>query len=132
MILSSCPMLYVYSPDGQINSFVVINDLVNDDFMDALHGAHVLIHLVSPLAGRKDAKGLLKSAVGGTVNVIRQTAEVGVKHVSFTGSLSAFGEFAEADNTSSYPGTWREHKPRRNLHYQSDISDQYLLGIASK
>ena len=38
----------------------------------------------------------LQNAVGGALNVIRQAADAGIKHISFTGSIGAFAELAEA------------------------------------
>ncbi|KAF9643600.1 hypothetical protein BDM02DRAFT_3191421 [Thelephora ganbajun] len=77
---------------GQIGSFAVIDDL-NDDFVDALHGVHVLIYLISPLAGREDTKGLPKDRH--CYSPLRSSAKVRTKYISFTGSLGALGEFAE-------------------------------------
>lgn len=51
----------MYSKYGDQIEFVVINDLLNDDFTKSLCGVRALIHpsSLSPLA-REDAKGSLK------------------------------------------------------------------------
>ncbi|KIK69244.1 hypothetical protein GYMLUDRAFT_53698 [Collybiopsis luxurians FD-317 M1] len=64
---------------------VVISDISEDKFPDALKGVKAVIHTAAPLTNRvKDAAGQLKAAVDGLLNVVTQAEKAGVKHIIVT------------------------------------------------
>jgi len=68
---------------------VPIDDIASGDFTYALKGVGAVIHVAAPLSGRENPKGMLNSAVNGTLNVVRQAAAAGVKRIVVTASLAA-------------------------------------------
>jgi len=68
---------------------VAIADIVNGDFSDALKGVGAIIHVASPNLGRSNPEGMLSGAVDGTLNIVRQATNVGVKRIVVTSSLAA-------------------------------------------
>ncbi|KAF8640213.1 hypothetical protein AX16_010110 [Volvariella volvacea WC 439] len=65
---------------------VQVDDIVTGDLTDALKGVHAVIHVASPLAGRKSPEETLNSAIDGTLNVLRQVNQAGIKKVVLTSS----------------------------------------------
>ena len=49
----------VYSKYGDRVEIVVVDDLANGDFTDALRGVSALIHVASPLPGRDETRALI-------------------------------------------------------------------------
>ncbi|KAH9484971.1 Putative uncharacterized oxidoreductase [Psilocybe cubensis] len=66
---------------------VEIADIAHDQFEDALTGVDAVIHTASPLPGREDIESMFKSAVDGSLNVLRQAEKVGVKKFIVTSSI---------------------------------------------
>ncbi|KAF9010678.1 hypothetical protein BDQ17DRAFT_1322478 [Cyathus striatus] len=70
------PSVYANNPNLEV---VEISDIARGDFGEALQGIDGVIHVASPLPSRADEKEMLKSAIDGTVNVLRQAEKAGVK-----------------------------------------------------
>ncbi|KAH9851905.1 hypothetical protein C2E23DRAFT_904045 [Lenzites betulinus] len=68
---------------------VEIQDVATDDFTATLQGVDAIIHIASPLAGHQDAENCLKSAVEGTLNVLRQAVQAGIPKVVLTGTWAS-------------------------------------------
>ncbi|KIK69245.1 hypothetical protein GYMLUDRAFT_188807 [Collybiopsis luxurians FD-317 M1] len=67
---------------------VVISDISEDKFPDALKGVKAVIHTAAPLVFRvKDAAGQIKAAVDGTMNVVGQAEKAGVTRIVVTSTL---------------------------------------------
>lgn len=73
------------------DKFEVVNvpDLATDDISDHLVGVSALIHTAAPLPSSGDQKFILRGAIEGSVNVIRQAAKGGVKKIVYTSSIAA-------------------------------------------
>ena len=103
----------VYSKHGDKVEIVVIEDLVNGDFTDALNGVSAVIHAATPSPAREELKAVLEVSrlpVGllipslhsafqitreGALNIVRQAVATGVKHISFIGTVGAVLNFTE-------------------------------------
>jgi nucleoside-diphosphate-sugar epimerase len=83
-------LLYANNPSIQV---VEIADIIHGQFQDELVGVDAVIHTASPLPGRTDPEATMKSAIDGSLNVLRQAEKVGVKKFVLTGSIvSALGD----------------------------------------
>ncbi|KAH9475832.1 Putative uncharacterized oxidoreductase [Psilocybe cubensis] len=69
--------------------FVEVDDVVTGDFTKALEGVEGVIHTACPLPGKKNLEELLSIAVQGTLNVVRQAQQAGVKKIVVTSSFGA-------------------------------------------
>ncbi|KAI0353741.1 NAD-P-binding protein [Trametes cingulata] len=65
---------------------VEIDDIVSGDFTSAMQGVNAIVHLASPLAGRQSPEDALNSAIGGTLNVLRQAVKAKISQVVLTSS----------------------------------------------
>jgi nucleoside-diphosphate-sugar epimerase len=68
--------------------FTEVNDLATDDLTAALKGVSVVMHVAAPLPGKADAAGSIKTAVEGTLNVVRHAEKAGITKIVVT---STFG-----------------------------------------
>ncbi|KAF8955420.1 hypothetical protein BDZ97DRAFT_1926833 [Flammula alnicola] len=69
--------------------FVQIDDVASSDFTEALQGVDAVLHTACPLAGRNDLNETFKTAVDGTLNVVRQAQKAGIKKIVSTSSFGA-------------------------------------------
>jgi nucleoside-diphosphate-sugar epimerase len=80
---------------------VSVDDLAVDDISVHLKDVNAVIHAAAPLPSATDSKGLLQSALNGSLNVIRQAEKAGIKRVVYTSSIvtlyNASGTFTEND-----------------------------------
>ncbi|KAJ7578262.1 hypothetical protein C8J56DRAFT_835946 [Mycena floridula] len=83
---------------------VVISDIASDQFPSALEGVHAVIHVASPLLQTNDTEEMLKTAVEGTLNIIRQAEKAGIRKIVVTSSIAtvmnARGSYKDTDWTS--------------------------------
>ncbi|KAJ7127902.1 hypothetical protein C8R44DRAFT_733307 [Mycena epipterygia] len=73
-----------YSSYGDRFEVARIADIAHDQFLEALVGIDAVVHLASPLAGRAEPAALLamfQSAVEGTLNVLMQAENAGIKRM---------------------------------------------------
>ncbi|KAH9484972.1 Putative uncharacterized oxidoreductase [Psilocybe cubensis] len=75
--------LYKSVPSIEI---VEIADIAHGEFEELLQGVDAVIHTASPLPGRQDVDSMLKSAIDGSLNVLKQAEKVGIKKFVVTGS----------------------------------------------
>ncbi|KAF8640264.1 hypothetical protein AX16_010159 [Volvariella volvacea WC 439] len=68
---------------------VQVDDVATGDLNDALKGVYGVIHTASPLAGRQSAEVTLNTSVEGTLNVLRQVNQAGIKKVVLTSTWGA-------------------------------------------
>jgi nucleoside-diphosphate-sugar epimerase len=69
---------------------ISISDIMNEQFPEAFKGVSAVIHSASPLPGRTATLDeTLTAAVEGTLNVIRQAQQAGIKRIVVTGSISS-------------------------------------------
>ncbi|KAJ7637669.1 hypothetical protein DFH06DRAFT_649379 [Mycena polygramma] len=73
---------------------VEISDIATSDFSAALKGVGAIIHTAAPLPGRADSETALKSAVEGSLHILREAQKAGVKKFVATGSMVTFPENA--------------------------------------
>ena len=97
----------MYAKHNDKVDIVVIDDLVRGDFTDALRGVSAVIHVATPIPGQEELKDIIevsrllatfrspiytscpKITREGALNIVRQAVAAGVKHVSFTGTVTA-------------------------------------------
>ncbi|KAF5310965.1 hypothetical protein D9619_007942 [Psilocybe cf. subviscida] len=81
--------------------FTEVNDLATDDLTEALKGVSVVMHVAAPLPGKADAAGSIKTAVEGTLNVVRQAEKAGITKIVVT---STFGNMFPPSLETAYSG----------------------------
>ncbi|KAH9477015.1 Putative uncharacterized oxidoreductase [Psilocybe cubensis] len=81
--------------------FVEVDDIVNGDFTEALKGVYGAIHIACPLPGRNTQEELESIAVQGTLNLVRQAQQAGVRKIVVTSTfgslLSLWGESEDTE-----------------------------------
>jgi len=68
---------------------VNISDIATGEFPEALKGVDAIIHTASPLPSRASGDVILKGAVEGTTNIIRQAQKAGIKKLVVTSSIAS-------------------------------------------
>ncbi|KAF8640263.1 hypothetical protein AX16_010158 [Volvariella volvacea WC 439] len=97
---------------------VQVDDLAVGDFTEVLQGVGGVIHVASPMPGTEGPEVTLKAALEGTLNVLRQATEAGVKKVVVTGTQgAAYGHLSGRTFTES---DWGEA-----------TKDEFLSGVYS-
>lgn len=76
-------------PGGDRVEIVGIDDITSDDFTKALVGVSGVLHLASPLVGKLPPADMLDAAVNGSLNIIKQAVESGIKNFSVISSIGA-------------------------------------------
>ncbi|KAJ7792439.1 hypothetical protein B0H14DRAFT_3889917 [Mycena olivaceomarginata] len=71
---------------------VEIADVATADFSAAFESVGAIIHTAAPLPGRTDPKTALKSAIEGSLHILREARKAGIKKVIVTGSIVTFPE----------------------------------------
>lgn len=79
----------VYAKHGQNFEAVAVSDVALDQLPEALDGVHAVIHTASPIAEKAETEEMLKTAVEGTLNVVRQAEKAGIQRIVVTSSISA-------------------------------------------
>ncbi|KLO12866.1 NAD(P)-binding protein [Schizopora paradoxa] len=109
---------------------VTIEDVASGDFSEALKGVGAVIHVASPLAGREAPEGMLKSAVDGTLNVVRQAAAAGIKRIVVTASLFALksmqSDFHKGEVIT--PDDWNDVTVEQVLDGSRDSNPIWIYG----
>ncbi|KAJ7022728.1 hypothetical protein C8F04DRAFT_1213486 [Mycena alexandri] len=77
---------------------VEIPDIATSDFSDAFRGVGAVIHTAAPLPGRVDGETAFKSAVEGSLHILREAHKAGIKKFVATGSMVTFPENAFGPN----------------------------------
>ena len=150
----------LYSKYGGRVEVAVVDDLAGGDLTDALRGVSALIHVASPRPGHNETRALidvstlsscpltheethLNTLIGCRQwNVIRQAADAGIEHISFTGSIGAFGNLAEpvveAPFTEKYWNSYTEEQAFTSQHpmlpylVSKKLAEQTLWKLADK
>ncbi|PPQ90567.1 hypothetical protein CVT25_015881 [Psilocybe cyanescens] len=78
--------LYRSTPSVEI---VEIADVAHGNFEEVFKDVDAVIHTASPLPGREDVDTMLRSAIDGSLNVLKQAEQVGVKKFIVTSSTAA-------------------------------------------
>ncbi|KAJ7250463.1 hypothetical protein B0H12DRAFT_1052333 [Mycena haematopus] len=73
---------------------VEVKDVASGDFSAAFNGVGAIIHTAAPLPGRADSETALKSAIEGSLHILREAHKAGVKKFVATGSMVTFPENA--------------------------------------
>ncbi|KAJ7940759.1 hypothetical protein B0H13DRAFT_1849928 [Mycena leptocephala] len=73
---------------------VEITDIATSDFSAAFEGVGAIIHTAAPLPGRTDSETALKSAIEGSLHILREAQKAGVKKFVASGSMVTFPENA--------------------------------------
>jgi nucleoside-diphosphate-sugar epimerase len=69
---------------------ISISDIMNEQFPEAFKDVSAVIHSASPLPGRTATLDeTLTAAVEGTLNVVRQAQQAGIKRIVVTSSISS-------------------------------------------
>ncbi len=73
--------------------FEVVNipDIAVDQFPEALEGVSAVVHTASPLPTRNSPADMLKGAIEGTLNVVRQAERAGIEKIVVTSSRATLG-----------------------------------------
>lgn len=61
---------------------------MHGEFPEIFEGIDALIHVASPLAGREDPDSTIKTAVEGTLNMLRQAEKAGISRIVVTSSIA--------------------------------------------
>ncbi|KAJ6558121.1 NAD(P)-binding protein [Mycena capillaripes] len=77
---------------------VEITDIATSDFSAAFKGVGAIIHTAAPLPGRADSETALKSAVEGSLHILREAEKAGIKKFIATGSMVTFPDNAYGPN----------------------------------
>lgn len=78
-----------------------ISDLVHGVFPEVFEGIDAVIHVASPLAGREDPDSTIRSAVDGTLNILRQAEQAGIIRIVVTSSIAtALNKIAETSDAT--------------------------------
>ncbi|KAF7374999.1 Epimerase domain-containing protein [Mycena sanguinolenta] len=77
---------------------VEISDVASGDFSAAFKDVGAIIHTAAPLPGRADSETALKSAIEGSLHILREALKAGVKKFIATGSMVTFPEDAFGPN----------------------------------
>jgi len=77
-----------YITYGKNFEVVAIPDIASDQFPEALKGVHAVIHAASPIPQRSNHEEMLKVAVEGTLNVVRQAEKAGIQRIVVTSSIA--------------------------------------------
>ncbi|KAF7375001.1 Epimerase domain-containing protein [Mycena sanguinolenta] len=81
---------------------VEISDVASGDFSAAFKDVGAIIHTAAPLPGRADSETALKSAIEGSLHILREALKAGVKKFIATGSMVTFLEDSFGPNGESY------------------------------
>ncbi|KAJ7931418.1 hypothetical protein B0H13DRAFT_2308576 [Mycena leptocephala] len=77
---------------------VEITDIATADFSAAFSGVGAIIHTAAPLPGRADSETALKSAIEGSLHILREAHKAGIKKFVATGSMVTFPDNAFGPN----------------------------------
>ncbi|KAG9219963.1 hypothetical protein CCMSSC00406_0006876 [Pleurotus cornucopiae] len=93
--------------DSQRVQVAPISDLVHGEFPEIFEGIDALIHVASPLAGREDPDSTIKTAVEGTLNMLRQAEKAGISRIVVTSSIAtALNKVAETSDATIKDSDW--------------------------
>ncbi|KAF5309799.1 hypothetical protein D9611_013644 [Ephemerocybe angulata] len=81
--------------------YVAIDDVAVSDFTEALKGVDAVVHVASPLPGKASVEETIKTAIEGSLNVLRQAEKAGIKKFVVT---SSFGSVLESSLKASFAG----------------------------
>ncbi|RXW13235.1 hypothetical protein EST38_g12620 [Candolleomyces aberdarensis] len=81
--------------------FAAIDDVATSDFTEALKGVHAVFHVAAPLPGKASADETIKTAVEGSLNVLRQGEKAGIEKFVVT---SSFGAVVESSLRPAFAG----------------------------
>jgi nucleoside-diphosphate-sugar epimerase len=91
----------MFASYGDKFEVVQVDDITVDDISEHLSGVDKVIHAAAALPSVADAKIILKTAVEGSLNIIRQAEKAGIKKVVYTSSMvtvrNPSGSFTDKD-----------------------------------
>ncbi|KAJ7069507.1 hypothetical protein C8F01DRAFT_515975 [Mycena amicta] len=73
---------------------VEISDVATSDYTEGLKGVGAIIHAAAPLPGRQDVETAFKSAIEGSLHILREAQKAGIKKFVATGSMVTFPDDA--------------------------------------
>ncbi|KAF4566322.1 NAD(P)-binding domain superfamily protein [Pleurotus pulmonarius] len=91
--------------DPQRAQVARISDLVHGVFPEVFEGIDAVIHVASPLAGREDPDSMIRSAVEGSLNMLRQAEKAGITRIVVTSSI-ALNKIAETSDATIKDSDW--------------------------
>lgn len=112
--------------------YVAIDDVAVSDFTEALKGVDAVVHVASPLPGKASVEETMKTAIEGSLNVLRQAEKAGIKKFVVT---SSFGSVLESSLKASFAGlnfTDSDWAPTTHEDVLANAEDPYYLYFASK
>ncbi|KAF9018459.1 NAD(P)-binding protein [Hymenopellis radicata] len=78
----------LYAKYGAQFEVISVADVAIDEFPAAFKGATAVIHSAAPLPSRNDAQEVLRGAIEGTLNVVRQADKAGIKKIVVTSTIA--------------------------------------------
>jgi nucleoside-diphosphate-sugar epimerase len=81
--------------------FVQVDDIASSDMSEALKGVYAVIHVASPMPWQVDVDENMRSAVEGTLHILREAIKAGIEKVVVT---SSFGALLEPDMIRGFSG----------------------------
>ncbi|KAF7298742.1 Epimerase domain-containing protein [Mycena indigotica] len=113
---------------------VEIPDLATADYTDALAGVGAIIHTAAPIPGRADSETAFRSAVDGSLNILRAANSAGIRKVVVTGSTVTFPEdsFGADDWVAVTKEQALEGNPFLLYIAEKKFSEQAILKYASE
>ncbi|KIK70128.1 hypothetical protein GYMLUDRAFT_34595 [Collybiopsis luxurians FD-317 M1] len=112
---------------------VQVDDVASSDLTEALKGVSSVIHVASPLAGKASAEVVIESAISGTMNVLRQAKDAGIKNFVVTSSIVAV--FKNPDASDTYSGITYSEKVFPEVSKEDALSqpnNEFRIYKASK
>ncbi|TCD66395.1 hypothetical protein EIP91_001386 [Steccherinum ochraceum] len=114
---------------GKAVEVVAVDDLIEASYAVALQGVDAVIHQASPMPGREaTAEEALDAAIEGSLNILRQAEQAGIKKFSYCSSIITFTLDISGDRPYLRDDEWtavtREdvaNAKERNLHNRTLI-----------
>ncbi|KAF9556684.1 NAD(P)-binding protein [Agrocybe pediades] len=120
--VESLRTLYKTTPNVEI---VQVDDIAHDDFGDALKDVDTIIHTASPLPGRAAPDVMLKSAIDGSLNVLRQGEKAGVKKFVVTSSTATVIGDPDTKGVAYHADHWNPVKREDADRFPYPVAKKY-------
>ncbi|KZT41443.1 NAD(P)-binding protein [Sistotremastrum suecicum HHB10207 ss-3] len=124
-------MQEAYASYGNKVQVVAVDDIAHSDLRPVLRGVTSVIHVASPLPAKGSAREILRGAIEGTLNVLRQGYTCGIKKFVVTGSSgSVVGPYEDLlfTGTKITPSDWSDIKFKEVINGPQD--PMFIYGAA--
>lgn len=77
-----------FAPYGDKFQAVLVNDIAVDDISEHLKDVDAVMHVAAPLPSKGDPKTIVNGALKGSLNIIHQAEQAGVKRIIYTSTMA--------------------------------------------